>query len=231
MAKKSRRGESVQEIYTDLFKRLIRGDLKPGDRIREADITRSFETSRTPVREAIKRLEMEGVLARDAVGGLSVLKLDHAMIAELYVMREVLESTAAQLASKNATPPKVLSLEKILEKHRESLDDPKKASINNRIFHSTIYAMANNQYLIRAMGAMSGPVALLAPSSMHDETRAKQTVEEHEQIYEAIAKGDPAAAGEAAKRHVQNSYRARLGDMFEQLYDDDLFIDPLTLRS
>lgn len=229
MATKSRRGESVQEVYAGLFGRLIRGDLKPGDRIREADITRSFKTSRTPVREAIKRLEIEGVLTRDAAGGLSVLKLDHTMVADLYVMREVLESTAAQLAAKNATPPKVLSLEKILDKHRESLDDPRKASVNNRIFHSTIHTIANNQYLIRAMNAMSGPVALLAPTSMHDETRAKQTVEEHEKIYEAIANGDPAAAGEAAKIHVQNSYRARLGDLFEQLYDHDLFIDPLAL--
>ncbi len=226
-AVRARRGENVNEIYNELFRRLIQGDLKAGDRIRELDITEQFGSSRTPVREALKRLEIDGLLKRDSSGGLSVITLDHTMIAELYVMREVLESTAAQLAAKHATPQEILSLKKIVADHRATIADPRLGSLTNRLFHNSIYKIARNQYLVRSMAVLSGPVALLPTTTLTDDVRVVNVVEEHEAIVEAIAAGDVEEAGNAAARHIQSSYRARLGSLFDELYDSELIVNPL----
>lgn len=224
---RARRGENVNEIYNELFRRLIQGDLKAGDRIRELEITEQFGSSRTPVREALKRLELDGLLQRASSGSLSVITLDHTKIAELYVMREVLESTAAQLAAKHATPPEILSLKKIVADHRAAIGDPRLSSLTNRLFHNSVYKIARNQYLVRSMAVLSGPVALLPTTTQMDKGRAEDAVAEHEAIAEAIAANDVAEAGKAAARHIQSSYRARLGHLFDELYDSDLIVNPL----
>jgi DNA-binding GntR family transcriptional regulator len=87
------------EIYHRLIGLIEERTLKPGDRLREADLAESFGVSRTPIREGLKRLEAQGLAVHEPNRGMVIPTLDHNQINEVYFMREVLEGTAAGLAA------------------------------------------------------------------------------------------------------------------------------------
>ena len=91
------------------------GRLRPGDRLREVDLAATIGLSRTPVREALARLESEGLVVNDSMRGIVVTELDYSMVAELYVMREVLEGTAARLAAQHASEVELSILEELCD--------------------------------------------------------------------------------------------------------------------
>ena len=93
--------------YDALFGAIEQGTLKPGARLREIELSEWVGASRTPIREALGRLEAEGLVSRDPSRGMVVAELDHGLVAELYVMREVLEGTAAALAARHASDAEI----------------------------------------------------------------------------------------------------------------------------
>ena len=88
------------DVYQSIYELLLNGSLKPGDRLTEAKLAKRFGISRTPVREALRRLQTQGLLQHQPYRGMVVATLDPQAVTELYVMREVLEGTAAALAAK-----------------------------------------------------------------------------------------------------------------------------------
>ncbi len=106
-ASRASRGDHA---YDTLFGAIESGSLKPGTRLREVELSEWVGASRTPIREALGRLEGEGLIARDPSRGMIVAELDHGLVAELYVMREVLEGTAAGLAARHASDAEIDAL-------------------------------------------------------------------------------------------------------------------------
>ncbi|WP_426959953.1 GntR family transcriptional regulator [Muricoccus radiodurans] len=186
------------------------GRLPAGTRLREAELARDLGLSRTPVREALKRLESQGLVTHEPHRGAVVASLDYAQTVELYHMREVLEGTAAGLAAQHATATEVAILRDMVERDRAIADDPAALAPANRHFHRQIHLSARNRILDRMLDNLRLSLALLAGTTLRLPARGRAAVEEHAAIVEAIAARDAAAAEEAARRHIRAAFAARL---------------------
>lgn len=182
---------------------------KPGDRLVENELADRFGVSRTPIREALQRLETQALLTRDG-RSLIVASLDHTQLSELYVVRGELEGLAARLAARHATPEEIGVLRDMLEADRALEDNPEALSRANRRFHHQIHLASHNRFLIRQLDLVHRSMALLATTSLAAEGRAKDTLQEHERILSAIEKGDGDAAYTALRDHISEAFKVRL---------------------
>lgn len=212
--------KQTTNVHQRIYELLLDGTFGPGDRLRETALAERLGISRTPVREALRRLEMQGLLHHEPHRGMVVPTLDHQSVTELYVMREVLEGTAAALAARHATGPEVMILKDMVAKDRAHLDDPGYLSRSNKLFHETILRSAHNRYLVKTLHALDEAMALLGPTTLAVDGRAEEALEQHRAVVEAIEKGDAQAAEAAARAHIQGSHRARLTLMFEDACAD-----------
>jgi len=197
------------EAYALLKQAIADGSIKAGERLTEADAAARLSMSRTPVREAIHRLETEGLLTHESRRGLIVTRPDHQMIIELYVMREALEGTAARLAAQHASDVEVTALRTLIEKENVHLQDAAARYSLNLQIHRLIYSSAHNRYLVRSLLTLSDTMALL-PTMLGDTERAKQAHEEHLELLAAIEARDPLAAESAARKHLRSAQQRRL---------------------
>lgn len=181
----------------------------PGDRLVESDLADRFGVSRTPIREALQRLETQGLLTRDG-RSLIVASLDHTQMAELYVVRGELEGLAARLAARHATPEEVGVLRDMLQKDQAFVNDPAALSRANRRFHKQIHLASHNRFLVQQLDLVHRSMALLATTSIAAEGRPQDTLAEHACIVAAIEKGDGDAADEALRDHISKAFVTRL---------------------
>ena len=198
-----------KDAYTLILEAIDSGIYKPGDRLVEAELAERFGVSRTPVREALQRLETQSMLSRDG-RSLIVASLDHNQLAELYVVRSELEGLAARLAAKHATPEEVKVLNDMVEADRTHLNDPAALSRANRRFHKQIHLASHNRYLVQQLDLVHRSMALLATTSLAAEGRGSAALAEHAAIVKAIAAGDGIAAQEALRAHISKAFETRL---------------------
>ena len=198
-----------QDAYARVREAIRDGTLPPGVRLTETDLAHRFGVSRTPIRQAIARLEAEGLLTHEPRRGLSVSRPDHSQIVELYVMREILEGAAARLAAQHASETEIAAMEELVAGEPAVFADaPKLAAVNQRL-HGLLYLAAHNRYLLRSLEQLSATMALL-PSLLTFGGRARQAHEEHLALLAALRARDGAAAEEAAKAHSRAAQRQRL---------------------
>lgn len=198
-----------KDAYTLILEAIDRGDYKPGDRLVESELAERFGVSRTPVREALQRLETQSMLARDG-RSLIVASLDHNQLAELYVVRAELEGLAARLAAKHASPEEVKVLRDMVEEDRALLDDPAALARANRRFHKQIHLASHNRYLVQQLDLVHRSMALLASTSLAAEGRGETALAEHDAIVRAIEAGDGDAAQQALRAHISKAFETRL---------------------
>ena len=198
-----------KDAYTLILEAIDQGIYRPGDRLVESELAERFGVSRTPVREALQRLETQSMLARDG-RSLIVASLDHNQLAELYVVRAELEGLAARLAAKHASPEEVKVLRDMVEADRAHVDDPRALSRANRRFHKQIHLMSHNRFLVQQLDLVHRSMALLANTSIAAEGRGEMTLAEHDAIVRAIADGDGDAAQNALRAHISKAFETRL---------------------
>lgn len=202
-------GSLAAQAYASLRGAIEAGELRPGMRLREEDLAVRMQMSRTPVREAVRRLEAEGFFARES-RTLVVASLDHQAVSELYAMREVLEGTAAAFAARHASDSEIVGLRDLLAIEADLLARPQELARHNERFHSALYGAAHNRYLLKTLNALRDARALLGPSTLLDPVRAAQAHAEHEALVTAIEAHRPAEADEAARLHIRAARRERL---------------------
>jgi DNA-binding GntR family transcriptional regulator len=198
-----------KDAYSLILDAIEGGIYRPGDRLVEAELAERFGVSRTPVREALQRLETQSMLARDG-RSLIVASLDHNQLAELYVVRAELEGLAARLAAKHATSEEVRVLAEMVTEDRAHLGDPAALSRANRRFHKQIHLASPNRYLVQQLGLVHRSMALLATTSLAAEGRGETALAEHAAIVDAIAAGDGDAAQAALRAHISKAFETRL---------------------
>ena len=201
--------EPQKDAYELILDAIDTGIYGPGDRLVESELAERFGVSRTPIREALQRLETQSMLTRTG-RSLIVATLDHNQLAELYVVRAELEGLAARLAAQHATPEEVRVLETMVEHDMGLVDDPGRLSRANRRFHKQIHLASHNRYLIAQLDLVHRSMALLATTSLAADGRGVMALEEHGAIVEAIGRGDGDAASEALKRHLSFAFETRL---------------------
>ncbi len=199
----------VKDAYELILEAIDTGTYKPGSRLVESELAERFGVSRTPIREALQRLETQSLLTRDG-RSLIVASLDHSQLSELYVVRGSLEGLAARLAARHATPEELAVLRDMLEADRKLTHDPEAMSRANRRFHKQIHLASHNRFLVQQLDLVHRSMALLASTSIAVQGRPADTLEEHERIVKAIEAGDGDAADKALRDHISQAFIIRL---------------------
>ena len=206
-------GGLAERAYGAIRDAIQDGRLEPGQRVPELDLSAWLKVSRTPVREALRRLQSEGMLQHAPGGGLSVARHDLRAVAELYDVREALEGTAAALAARGADATEIRILQAILDSQRQLSGDPQAHARVNTLFHQHIYRAAHNRFLLQNLQCLHDSVALLGQTTFAALGRIPEALAEHQAIVAAIAGRQEAEAEALARRHVRRGYELRLASL------------------
>lgn len=207
------------DAYTMILEAIDIGTFRPGDRLVESDLAERFGVSRTPIREALQRLETQSLLARDG-RSLIVASLDHNQMSELYVVRSELEGLAASQAARHATDEEMRILREMVENDNALMNDPTALALANRRFHKQIHLASHNRYLVQQLDLVHRTMALMADTSLSAEGRGEIAQAEHDAIVTAIENNDGAAAGKALRDHISVAFMTRLKQDAVRRQDD-----------
>ena len=197
------------DAYAMILEAIDIGTYRPGDRLVESELAERFGVSRTPVREALQRLETQSLLARDG-RSLIVASLDHNQMSELYVVRSELEALAAGLAAQHATPEEVRILKEMVAEDDKLISDPPALSRANRRFHKQVHLASHNRYLVQQLDLVYRTMALMATPSLAAEGRGEVAQDEHRQVVAAIEAKDSVTASDALRAHISKAFITRL---------------------
>ncbi|WP_425038812.1 GntR family transcriptional regulator [Primorskyibacter sp. S187A] len=201
---------SGERAYEALLGEIRAGQFAPGDRLREEDVGAKLGLSRTPVREALRRLENDGIVEHRPRVGAIIRTLSHTEIVELYEMRIVLERTAAAMAAKHGADAEFDAMEAMNAEIEAARDAPMRGASINQSFHHALHLAGRNRFLLEAARALTNALLLLGPTTYTDPARLDAVTAQHRDILTALRARDPQAAAEAAEAHLQCSLRYRL---------------------
>ncbi|MCK8787177.1 GntR family transcriptional regulator [Roseomonas sp. NAR14] len=202
-------GDLGSETYERIKAAIRDGSLAPGSRLTEAELVVRLGVSRTPVRQALTRLETEGLLTHEPRRGLTVPRPDHQQVIELYAMREVLEGTAARFAAQHASEAELRSLAHLIEEEGAAQDDGRALSAINLRIHTLLHRAAHNRYLLRSLAQLTDAMALL-PTMLGEPARAREAHAEHRALLAAISRRDGEAAEAAMRAHISSAQHHRI---------------------
>jgi DNA-binding GntR family transcriptional regulator len=205
-----RTGSRADFVYQSLRNAIWEGRFARGERIREEDIAKSLGVSRTPVREALQRLQQRGLLVVRPGRGFAVAQLSNKQIFDLYAMREILEGSAARFAAQHATESEIAMLYQLQKQLSKEGHDLLALVTLNRRFHQHIYEATHNQYLLETLEVLNDSMALLQNLTFQMPSRHGQSDIEHLRIVRAIEKRDQDGAEKAARHHIQQAHKCRL---------------------
>ena len=203
----------AEQAYQALRVAIQDGGLEPGQRIPELELCGLLKISRTPLREALRRLQSDGMVVHAPGGGLAVAQHDLPAMTELYDLRERLEGTAAALAARHADRTELAVLDAIVASHRELPDDPRVHARENKVLHDTIYRAAHNRFLLKSLQGLHDSLALLGRTTFAAPGRIEAAWAEHAAIVAAIGRRDEPEAEALARLHVRHAYEIRLEQM------------------
>ena len=198
-----------RDAYVLILEAIDVGIYKPGSRLVESELAEQFGVSRTPIREALQRLETQSLLTRDG-RSLIVASLDHNQMAELYVVRTELEGLAARLAAQHASKEEVDVLQQMVGADRMWISDATALSRSNKRFHKQLHLASHNRFLVQQLDLVYRSMALLATTSLAVEGRGPVALDEHQTIVTAISVRDGAAAYQAVRQHLSKAFITRL---------------------
>ncbi|MBL4917627.1 FCD domain-containing protein [Szabonella alba] len=199
-----------KDAYSLILEAIDAGTYKPGDRLVESELAERLGVSRTPVREALQRLETQSMLTRDG-RSLIVASLDHNQLAELYAVRTELEGLAARLAARHASDEEQRVLRAMVNEDKALLGgDPRALSRANKRFHKQIHLASHNRFLVQQLDLVHRSMALMANTSFAAEGRDMAGLAEHEAIVDAIEARDGEAAYQALRTHISRAFETRL---------------------
>lgn len=203
-------GISLAEVaYQGLLEGIRRGDFRPGDPVREQHVTDWLKISRTPVRDAMRRLEAEGYLVHERHRGAVVATLDDQAVTELYALREVLEGAAAVMAVRHASEFEVAQLEQLID-DSSRVRDPKVLIEYQRNINDLVHRMARNRYLVKTMRMLRETLFLVGTVVTVMPDRPATLLREHRAMLAALKKRDARKAGQVMRGHVRSALHSRL---------------------
>lgn len=198
-------------LYLTLRKSILNGEVKPGKRLTEMEISKKMEVSRTPVREAFRRLEAEHLLIRTPGGRFIVANPDTEEIKEIYLVRSVLEGLAAKIAASKIKPQDLREIKSAIQKMEEGIkkNQVKWVIDSNLEFHQLIVKASDNHILTQTLNRLWDTIQIWSIRSLASRAWKLRSVREHKKIIEAIEKGDGDTAERLIRDHIKHA-----GDVF-----------------
>lgn len=208
-------GSNSQRTYDLILGAILNRVIPSGQRLAEVPVAQAIAVSRTPVREALLRLEAEGFVKSEPRIGMVVAGNTLESFAEIYEVREVLEALAAQLAARFARTTDIMALEGIVA---ESLlpskaHDIVRLRLLNTRFHESIHACGRNNQLRQTLKRLIDRLRLSPISAYDIPERVTDAIEEHRAIIQAIAAHDEEQAASLVSEHFRRERKVRLSQM------------------
>ncbi|MDF2840971.1 MAG: transcriptional regulator, GntR family [Clostridia bacterium] len=198
-------------VFETIRNAIISGDLKPGERVMEVQMAESLGVSRTPVREAIRKLELEGLIIMLPRKGAYVADLSVKDLTEVMEIRASLEGLAAGLASIRINADEIEELEIYALEFHKSIDEDIDVLIHKDFeFHDAIFKASRNERLIQLNNNLIEQVQRFREIYHKKVNKSKETSREHYAIVEAISNGDVDKAEKLARIHIENAEKSIL---------------------
>lgn len=211
--------QPLREIVFEALRDAIRtGVLKPGERLMEIQLAEQLGVSRTPVREAIRKLELEGFVIMMPRRGTYVANLSIKDINEVFEIRSSLDSLASGLAAERITPDELEQLQRLLVTIGEAIKDGDMERIvkADMQFHDLLYQASRNSRLISIIWNLREQLTTFRARSMAYPGRLEATLLEHRRLVDTIAQGDVLGAQKAAQYHMEKSEQTLLRSMHSE---------------
>ena len=197
-------------VFNTLRQAILRGELKPGERLMEIQLANKLGVSRTPIREAIRKLELEGLVLMIPRKGAEVAEITEKSLRDVLEVRRALEELAVELVCEKITDEQIQDLKGAAEDFKASLKegDITRIAEADVKFHDVIYMATDNQKLIQLLNNLREQmyryrVEYLKRSDFH-----QQLIDEHEEIIETIESGQKDRAVQVVCQHVDNQVEA-----------------------
>lgn len=208
--------QPLREVVFETLRDAIRkGILKPGERLMEIHLAEQLGVSRTPVREAIRKLELEGYVIMMPRRGTYVSNLSIKDINEVFEIRTSLDSLASGLAAERITDEELEHLQRLLVVIGEAIKEKNMEKIveADTKFHDILYQASRNNRLVGIIYNLREQLTSFRAKSMAYPGRLAETLEEHRRIVDTIAQGDAVAAQKASEYHMERSEHTLLLSM------------------
>ncbi|MDI6631653.1 MAG: GntR family transcriptional regulator [Bacillota bacterium] len=205
-------------VFESLREAIINGVLKPGERLMEVQLAEELGVSRTPVREAIRKLELEGLVVMLPRRGAYVAGISVKDMADVFEVRAALEALAAGLAAERITEEEMEELERSLVEILEVSDTQDLDTIvaYDTRFHDIIYRASRNTWLIQIISNLQDQLQRFRMTTLSRPGRMREAVEEHKKIVEAISERNSELAAQLAREHIENAESSLLSGLKEQ---------------
>ena len=193
-------------VFNTLREAILKGDLKPGERLMELQLASKLGVSRTPIREAIRMLEQEGLAVTMPRKGAEVAKMTLKDMEDVLEIREALEELSVQVACDKITDEEIAELQKNMKNFEHSLKsgDLKKMAHADVEFHDVIYRATDNPKLINMLNNLRGQMYRYRVEYLKNPQNHEQLLHEHEAIYKGIVEKDKDAVTEMIRKHISN---------------------------
>ena len=197
----------VDEASKAIREVILTGELPPGSQLRQADLAEKMRISRTPLREALMKLEQEGLIAVLPRRGFRVVDLKLEEAIELYELREMLDGLAARLAAQRAGDDVLKTLSDFVGKMDACVQrqDAHGWLIHHGAFHEEIFKASRNRRLIGLMANIRLSIQRFHPVLLNTQDRLRKAFREHELIFRAIRSHDPDTAERLARLHIASA--------------------------
>lgn len=209
----------LREVVSETMREaIVNGTLKPGERLMEIQLAEELGVSRTPVREAIRKLELEGFVVMIPRRGTYVAGLSIKDINEVFEIRTALDVLAAGLAAERITEEELEQMERLMVEIGEHIDkgDMEAIITLDSEFHDILYKASRNDRLVGIINNLREQFTRFRSISIAYPGRLKNTLEEHRQLVEAIAQRNSDVAQQLAREHMENAEQTLLMEMNER---------------
>lgn len=208
----------TERVYNILLEKIIKQKFIPGERLVERDLAEMLGVSKTPVREALGRLEKEGLVYGVPYRGVFVARISPKDVLEIYDLREVIEGLGAWSAAEKINKEHIEQLNSIIQSSGDCVkkNDLECYSSLDLKFHNLLAAISGNERLSQIMQLLRNQTRILMSTSVKLPGRVKVSLDDHKKIVEAVVRQDAKLAEKLAREHVRKTKEAIL-DWLEEL--------------
>ena len=205
-------------VFNTLRKAILKGDLKPGERLMEIALAEKLGVSRTPIREAIRKLELEGLVVMAPRKGAKVASITERDLNDVLEVRKGMEELAIRLACERITPEQLDELDKVEKKFLNLIDSENLTELAevDVEFHDVIYAATNNKRLIQLLNNLREQMYRYRIEYLKDSAVRRQLAKEHIAICEALRTHDRESALRYVYVHIDNQQKAIIRSLNEE---------------
>lgn len=197
-------------VFNTLRKAILTGELKPGERLMEIHLAKQLGVSRTPIREAIRKLELEGLVIMIPRRGAEVAQITEKSLKDVLEVRRALDALCVELACDRITKEEKIKLKAACDAFEEAVQTGDATTIAEADvkLHDIIVEATGNQRLIQLINNLSEQMYRYRFEYIKEEDQHNNLVEEHRMIYNSIINNDKENAAKAAKLHIDNQEKS-----------------------